>query len=120
MTAAGYVDIGDGTFEKQREEWVSQGADFVVDNVEPLALTNADRANNVEWQGHVELSFLERWRPIGGEWEQWKDRDASVIVRKISGRWERDALGGFPYDWYAADTPLGIDAICVVDNPFRR
>jgi len=99
----GFVDVGGGVLQGHTDLMIfpddygtpypaedAQVRDMRVTAVRPVPISETDRLNGIDWQGGVLMVFRERTRGLGAEWGLWVDRSPVVIIRKISGQWQRD------------------------------
>jgi len=95
----GWRDIGGGVLEGGPEaqhlpnsDYVWQVRDFTATPTE-VELTAADRANGIEEEWEVELSFVDRYKGPGivpaGAWTALSDSGYNLALRRRSGQWER-------------------------------
>jgi hypothetical protein len=72
---------------------VMQFKNFTWD-LQPHALSEADRLNGIEWGGYSLITFTSmRWRPEGSPWQPWvSDGSYTVVQRGLA-----DALASQPF-----------------------
>ena len=95
--ADGFREVEDGLFEGilvSRFGGASttfQVRDIVFDEVGSEPLSPADRANGIEWQGGVSVSWINRHRlQLGaGDWTDWSNRSAIFGMTKQGDSWIR-------------------------------
>jgi hypothetical protein len=87
-------------------EFLREVKDIVLDHVESLDLSDADKMNGMEWAGNVyfkkeplrevgEMGFIMgdgvgmQVQRVKGRWSQWVDHTPEwVQVQKVKGKWE--------------------------------